>query len=590
MKKKYRSFTDAKKFVKSLNLKSVREWSEYLKTGKKPEDIPYDPRQVYGRKKEWASWGDWLGNDYVANQKRKYRSFTDAKKFVKSLNLKNWKDWQEYAKTGKLPKDIPANPPHIYKNKGWKNMADFLGTGTLSGSALRKQYKSFTDAKKFVHSLNLKSVKEWKEYCKSGKKPQEIPANPDSSFKKEWIDMSDWLGILLERSSALKKQYKSFTDAKKFVQKLGLKTRDEWNEYCKSGKKPDYFPGRPSGVYKDEWNGWADFLGTKNFRNKQFLSFEKARTYVQKLGLKTLSEWEMFSKSGKLHDEVPLNPQYIYKNKGWNGWGDFLGTGTLSGSALHKQYKSFTEARKFIHSLKLKTHKEWLEYSKSDKKPREIPANPRSVYLNSGWKGIVDWVGVKRYMRGSSRSFTDAKKFVQKLGLKTRDEWKEYCKSGKKPLDIPINVLQTYKKEWSGWGDFLGTGFVAAKNRKYKSFTEARKFAHSLKIKNLDEWYRYARSDKLPDDIPRAPDSYYAKQGRWIDWGDFLGTGFVATHKRNYLPIKEAKIEARKIVKELGIDSIEKWYAAYDAGKIPKNIPKYLYHYNPKSKRRRMKK
>ena len=81
---------------------------------------------------------------------------------VKSLNLKNWRAWQEYAKSGKLPKDIPGNPPHIYKNKGWKNMADFLGTGTLSGSALRKQYKSFTDAKKFVHSLNLKSVKEWK--------------------------------------------------------------------------------------------------------------------------------------------------------------------------------------------------------------------------------------------------------------------------------------------------------------------------------------------------------------------------------------------------------------------------------------------
>ena len=192
-------------------------------------------------------------------------------------------------------------------------------------------------------------------------------------------------------------------------------------------------------------------------------------------------------------------------------------------------------------------------------------------------------------MKKKYRSFTEAKKFVQKLGLKTREEWAEYCKSGKKPLDIPINVTQTYEKEWNGWGDFLGTGFVAAKNRKYRSFTEARKFVHSLKIKTLDEWYRYARSNKLPDDVPRAPNSYYAKQGKWTNWGDFLGTGYVATQKRKllYLPIKEAKIEARKIAKELGIDSIEKWYAAYDAGKIPTNLPKYLYHYNPKYQGRR---
>ena len=54
---------------------------------------------------------------------------------------------------------------------------------------------------------------------------------------------------------------------------------------------------------------------------------------------------------------------------------------------------------------------------------------------------------------------------------------------------------------------------------------------------------------------------------------------------KNWLPIKEAKIEARKIVKKLGIKNQKDWSNAYNAGKIPKNLPGNLYHYQRKQKR-----
>ena len=36
-------------------------------------------------------------------------------------------------------------------------------------------YRNFEEARRFVHSLDLHSRKEWERYCKSGQKPKDIP-------------------------------------------------------------------------------------------------------------------------------------------------------------------------------------------------------------------------------------------------------------------------------------------------------------------------------------------------------------------------------------------------------------------------------
>ena len=46
-------------------------------------------------------------------------------------------------------------------------------------------YLPLKDAKDFVVALKLKSPKEWDEYVKSGKKPDNIPSNPSSFYKKK---------------------------------------------------------------------------------------------------------------------------------------------------------------------------------------------------------------------------------------------------------------------------------------------------------------------------------------------------------------------------------------------------------------------
>jgi hypothetical protein len=41
--------------------------------------------------------------------------------------------------------------------------------------------------------------------------------------------------------------------------------------------------------------------------------------------LNSVKEWTEYSKSGERPIDIPSNPQNTYKNKGWQGWADFLG-------------------------------------------------------------------------------------------------------------------------------------------------------------------------------------------------------------------------------------------------------------------------
>ena len=107
------------------------------------------------------------------------------------------------------------------------------------------------------------------------------------------------------------------------------------------------------------------------------------------------------------------------------------------------------------------------------------------------------------------RDFESAREFVRALNLKGTHEWYGYCKSGNKPDDIPQKPERTYKKEWKGYGDWLGNGTVATQNRVYRPFKEAREFVRKLGLKNANEWYGYCKSGNKPDDIPSAPWNIY---------------------------------------------------------------------------------
>lgn len=101
---------------------------------------------------------------------------------------------------------------------------------------------------------------------------------------------------------------------------------------------------------------------------------------------------------------------------------------------------------------------------------------------------------------------------------------------GTKPSDIPNAPNNTYAScGWAGWGDWLGTGTIAPKNRQYRPFSEARTFARSLGLKSETEWRDFRKGNfpekgNRPLDIPTNPNITYAGKG-WNGMGDWLGTG-----------------------------------------------------------------
>jgi len=111
------------------------------------------------------------------------------------------------------------------------------------------------------------------------------------------------------------------------------------------------------------------------------------------------------------------------------------------------------------------------------------------------------------------RSFHEARSFARSLQLKNFKEWLEYSTSTKKPKDIPTNPSRHYKQNWKDLGDWLGTDNIAPKKRKFRSFKKAREYAKSLNLNNFSEWVEYYKSKKIPNDVPTTPNRTYKNKG-----------------------------------------------------------------------------
>jgi len=314
-----------------------------------------------------------------------------------------------------------------------------------------------------------------------------------------------------------------FEEARDYVRKLQLKGQKDWREYKKSGKKPYFITAKPERVYKQKgWIGLGDFIGTTPGWDGEFLPFEEAREFVRKLQLKGQKDWNNYSKSKNKPFNIPSTPERLYKHKGWIGLGDWLGTGSVA--AKDKVFVSFEEAREFVRKLQLKGQKDWREYKKTGKKPDNIPSNPSLTYKNQGWLSLGDFIGTTPGWDGEFLPFEEAREFVRKLSLNSKSDWYNYCKSGEKPFNVPSSPRDRYKnKGWISWGDWLGTGAIAPQNKDYLNYETASLLVQKLKIKSWGEWNEFKKKEDFDKyKLPRAPQIVYKNNG-WDGFPVFFG-------------------------------------------------------------------
>jgi superfamily II DNA or RNA helicase len=489
--------------------------------------------------------------------KYNWMPFSKAREFTHQLFLESKEDWTKYKKSGKIPSDIPSNPNLTYKDDGWLSWEDWLG----KRKGFDGEYMPFKEAIIFIHSLNLKSQKDWKEYCKSDDFLYNMPKTPQKVYKNDgWLSWADWLG----KRKGFDGEYMPFKEARVIAQKLNIKTKKDWKEYCKSDDFPYNMPLIPSDFYKDDgWLSWADWLGTKVGFDGEYMPYEEAKAYVHKLKLKNKDEWIKYYKSSKRPHTIPSNPYKTYKDDGWVGYGDWLGTGNVR----FKKYRPFLEAKEYVNRLGIKTQREWKKYVKSGRMPNDIPSNPNLSYKNKGWIGYGDWLGTgkkaNRY-KGEYRSFESARAYARKQKFKNIAKWKKYCKSGKKPLDIPSDPSGPYKnKGWNGYGDWLDTGNVKPGKINYKSYKESLDFARNLNFKSQKEWEAYLKTGRKPIDIPSRPNMKYKDEG-WQGYAEWFGVA-----KIEFKSYKKAKT----FVNKLNLKNIKEWLDYCKSGNKPNDIP-----------------
>jgi superfamily II DNA or RNA helicase len=389
----------------------------------------------------------------------------------------------------------------------------------------KANWRSYVEARQFVHSLQLKSQKDWKEYVSSDRRPPDIPSNPNNVYATTgWVGYGDWLGTGAIATRDV--QFLDFNSARDLVRSFGLKSTKEWIAFLKSDRRPPDIPTNPQKLYQDKgWRGLRDWLGIQAPRKTPFLDFADARDLVHSMRLQSFQEWLSFSKTDTFPGDLPKEPSQYYLGSGWEGWGDWLGIDLRSPKKI--QFVDFESARTFARSLAIGSAGEWLSIAELGQLPFGVPSRPNTVYAADGWSGWGDWLGTGRVnnQRVEFREFESAKEFVHSLGLKSHNDWQSYLKSGLRPQDIPASPSKVYSNQgWMGWTDWLGTDGAMPQVRQFREFEAARAFVQSLGLKSIKDWYAYRKSGQCPDDIPSYPPRTYAELG-WIGWADWLGHG-----------------------------------------------------------------
>ena len=215
--------------------------------------------------------------------------------------------------------------------------------------------------------------------------------------------------------------------------------------------------------------------------------------------------------------EIVDESNWQVKEKQWIQKFDNLtntSSGGLGGSG--KIYNiTYSECKKIVKNNKIISRSRWLEFTKEEKFPPNIPKNPRQ-YFKKDWVSWGDFLSTNRkqdnliaddYIR-----YEDAKKWVaNNLKIKSSTEWKE--NRNKIPYFIPNRPERFYKtKGWRGWPDFLKKERIANQNRKIIPYDKAKLLINKLNIKSLKE-YKKIQSEMYINELPVHPHLTYKNKG-----------------------------------------------------------------------------
>lgn len=121
-----------------------------------------------------------------------YIPYEEAKLIVRAELLHSRSAYEHWYDREK-PKSIPRFPYRVYTAE-WITWNDFLGTNNEFKKGQRA-WRTYNEAIHVVHPLQLKTQKDWLEYCSAHPEniPEDIPRRPDVVYDA-WVSWNHWLG------------------------------------------------------------------------------------------------------------------------------------------------------------------------------------------------------------------------------------------------------------------------------------------------------------------------------------------------------------------------------------------------------------
>lgn len=350
------------------------------------------------------------------------------------------------------------------------------------------KFLEYKDAEKFVKGLNLKSKSDWRRYCKINK-PENIPTSPEIVYKNEWVNWNQWLGN--NNKFHGNKNYLIFKEALKITTALNLKSKKEWENYVKQNNinnlplKPDY--------YYSEWINWSYWLtgyekNTKIKSDRIFLNIDDIKKLLKEYKINTKNKYFKFYNNNKYNFSIPSSPISYYNLSSWN---------ILFNKTDNKNYLIYEDAKNIVHSMNIKSQKEWYILCKKNKIPANIPKTPNKFYKN--WISWNDWLNHNVTPYKKFISYNDAKNYLKNIGLTSLQEYHDYLICNNINF-LPLNPITFYGTEYKSCDDFLNYNI---KNKSYGEY----KIKKYLDINNIDYMREY-RFDNCKN-INKLPFDFY---------------------------------------------------------------------------------
>ena len=263
----YLSFTDARDYVRKLNLKNQKEWLNWIKHNK--IGIPSNPHVFY--KNEWISLSDWIGSGVESFNNREYYDYEYCKLLISKFNFKNRSEFYFFIKNKNTDKKIPNRPDHVYKNQNkWEDWQLFLSVKKIPPRKKSKIFISYDDAKKFISKFDFNHKSEYLNYIDDNN-IDFLPKRPDHVYKKKWRGYLDFLGCETNKKSFGERKIKEFLDDKKIKY-----IKEKKFETCKNVKE------LPFDFYLPDYKICIEYDGELHYRSSEMFGGEKTLDRIKK--------------------------------------------------------------------------------------------------------------------------------------------------------------------------------------------------------------------------------------------------------------------------------------------------------------------